>query len=59
MVLADAGYRHTARRQQITERGNEVVAPPDGDMREGTRPGWDREVYEQMRAKRKNHSSRL
>lgn len=29
----------------------EVLAPPDGNMREGRRPGWDGEVYQQMREK--------
>ena len=51
MVLADAGYWHTAQMQQIAEQGIEVLAPPDGNMREGKRPGWDRGVYEQMREK--------
>jgi transposase len=49
VVLADAGYWHTAQMQQIADRGIEVLAPPDGNMREGKRPGWDRAVYEQMR----------
>jgi hypothetical protein len=51
VVLADAGYWHTAQMQQIAEQGIEVLAPPDGNMREGKRPGWDRAVYEQMRQK--------
>lgn len=51
VVLADAGYWHTAQMQAIEEQGIEVLAPPDGNMREGTRPGWDSEVYQQMRAK--------
>jgi transposase len=51
VVLADAGYWHTAQMQQIAEQGIEVLAPPDGNMREGKRPGWDRAVYEQMREK--------
>ena len=49
VVLADAGYWHTDQMQQIAEQGIEVLAPPDGNMREGKRPGWDRAVYEQMR----------
>ena len=49
VLLADAGYWHTAQMQQIAEQGIEVLAPPDGNMREGTRPGWNRAVYEQMR----------
>ena len=51
VVLADAGYWHTAQMQQITAQGIEVLMPPDGNMREGKRPGWDRRVYEQMREK--------
>jgi len=58
VVLADAGYWHTAQMQQMAERGIEVLAPPDGNMREGTRPGWDREIYEQMRAKLKTDRGR-
>ena len=50
-VLPDAGYWHTAQMQAITERGIEVLIPPDGNMREGTRPGWERGLYELMRRK--------
>jgi len=51
VVLADAGYWHTAQMQKIAEQGIEVLAPPDGNMREGTRPGWEAGVYQQMREK--------
>jgi len=51
VVLADAGYWHTAQMQHIAQQGIEVLAPPDGNMREGKRPGWNRAVYEQMRHK--------
>ena len=51
VVLADAGYWHTAQMQAIEARGIEVLAPPDGNMREGTRPGWDSAVFQQMRDK--------
>ena len=51
VVLADAGYWHTAQMQQIADQGIEVLAPPDGNMREGKRPGWDRAIYERMREK--------
>ena len=51
VVLADAGYWHTAQMQQIADQGIEVLAPPDGNMREGKRPGWEDGVYEQMREK--------
>ena len=50
-VIADAGYWHTAQMQAITERGIEVLVPPDGNMREGKRPGWENGLYEQMRRK--------
>jgi transposase len=50
-VIADAGYWHTAQIQSITERGIEVLAPPDGNMREGKRPGWENGLYELMRRK--------
>jgi transposase len=51
VVLADAGYWHTAQMQAIEERGIEVLAPPDGNMREGKRPGWEHGIYQQMRDK--------
>jgi len=50
-VIADAGYWHTAQMQSIAERGIEVLIPPDGNMREGTRPGWENGLYERMREK--------
>lgn len=50
-VIADAGYWHTAQIESITERGIEVLIPPDGNMREGKRPGWENERYERMRNK--------
>ena len=49
VVLADAGYWPTAQMQHIRDRGIEVLAPPDGNMREGTRPGWEGGAYQQMR----------
>jgi transposase len=51
VVLADAGYWHTAQMQAIEQQGIEVLAPPDGNMREGKRPGWEHARYEQMREK--------
>jgi hypothetical protein len=51
VVLADAGYWHTAQMQAIEQQGIEVLAPPDGNMRAGKRPGWEHERYEQMREK--------
>ena len=51
VVLADAGYWHTTQMQAITDRGIEVLAPPDGNMRHGPRPGWEHGPYQQMREK--------
>ena len=51
VVLADAGYWHTPQIQAIESRGIEVLAPPDGAMREGKRPGWEDGFYQQMRDK--------
>ena len=39
-MIADAGYWHTAQIRAIDERGIEVLIPPDGNMRDGKRPGW-------------------
>jgi len=50
-VLADAGYWHNRQIQAITDRGIEVLLPPDGTMRDGPRPGWENGPYEQMRTK--------
>jgi transposase len=50
-VIADCGYWHTAQMRAITERGIEVLIPPDGNMREGKRPGWENGLYELMRHK--------
>ena len=49
VLLADAGYWHTAQMQRLRDRGIEVLAPPDGNMRAGTRPGWEGGAYQQMR----------
>jgi hypothetical protein len=51
VVLADAGYWHHPQMQAINETGVEVLAPPDGNMREGKRRGWEDGVYQQMRDK--------
>jgi Transposase DDE domain len=50
-VLADAGYWHTAQMQAISDSGVEVLLPPDGNMREGKRRGWEDGVYQAMRDK--------
>ena len=48
-LLADAGYWHNRQIQAISDRGIEVLIPPDGTMREGKRPGWEHGFYELMR----------
>ena len=50
-VVGDAGYWHTRQIESITDRGIEVLIPPDGASREGKRPGWEHERYERMREK--------
>jgi hypothetical protein len=52
-VVADAGYWHTRQIEQVTERGLDLLVPPDGAMREGNRPGWENGLYELMRRKLK------
>jgi transposase len=58
VLLGDAGYWHTRQIQSITERGIEVLIPPDGTMREGKRPGWEHGFYENMRRKLKTKRGR-
>jgi transposase len=58
VVLADAGYWHTPQIQAIQARGIEVLAPPDGGLREGKRPGWETGFYQQMRDKLATDRSR-
>jgi transposase len=58
VVLADAGYWHTAQMQAIEHQGIEVLAPPDGNMRAGKRPGWEHGRYEQMREKLESERGR-
>jgi transposase len=48
-VVADAGYWHTPQLAAITDRGIQVLVPPDGGKREGLRPGWEHGRYDQMR----------
>jgi Transposase DDE domain len=50
-VVADAGYWHKVQMQRLAERGIEVLVPPDGGKREGTRPGWNEGLYALMREK--------
>jgi hypothetical protein len=51
VLLADAGYWHHPQMQAISDQGVEVLAPPDGNLREGKRRGWEDGVYQQMRDK--------
>jgi transposase len=51
VIVADAGYWHTRQLNRLAEAGLEVLVPPDGGARQGTRPGWNSERYQQMRDK--------
>ncbi len=51
VVLADAGFWHHPQMQTTEQQGIEVLVPPDGNMREGKRRGWEEGVYQQMRDK--------
>jgi transposase len=57
-VIADAGYWHNRQIQTITDRGIEVLIPPDGTMRDGKRPGWEHGFYELMREKLRSDRGR-
>jgi hypothetical protein len=48
-VLADAGYWHTEQIQTAMADGIRVLVPPDGGLRDGTRPGWNGGLYAFMR----------
>jgi len=49
VVLADAGYWHHKQMEKITERGIELLIPPDSSRRKGARPGWQGGAYTAMR----------
>jgi lincosamide nucleotidyltransferase A/C/D/E len=49
VVLADAGYWHHHQMEKITERGIELLIPPDSSRRKGARPGWQGGAYTAMR----------
>lgn len=49
-VLADAGYWHKEQMESIVSDGIQVLVPPDGGLRQGVRPGWDKGPYAFMRA---------
>ena len=49
VLLADAGYWHGEQMQRITDRGIQVLIPPDTSRRRTTRRNWDGGRYDQMR----------
>ena len=59
VVVADAGYWHTRQITAIRARGLEVLVPPDGGTRDGARPGWTKDIYEQMRQTLTTDTGRL
>ena len=48
-VLADAGYWHKSQMENVISDGIQVLVPPDGGLRDDTRPGWDGGFYAFMR----------
>lgn len=48
-VLADAGYWHKDQIEAVVADGMQVLIPPDGGLRDDTRPGWDGGFYAFMR----------
>jgi transposase len=48
-VLADAGYWHKKQIESVVSDGIQVLVPPDGGLRKGVRPGWDKGMYAFMR----------
>jgi transposase len=49
VVVADAGYWHQPQMENITNRGLQVLVPPDAGTRKGARPGWVGGAYALMR----------
>jgi len=49
VLLADAGYWHGEQMQRITERGIQVLVPPDTSRKRTTRRNWDGGRYDEMR----------
>src|SRR5829696_5954806 len=49
VLLADAGYWHGEQMQRITERGTQVLIPPDTSRKKTTRRNWDGGRYDEMR----------
>src|SRR5215217_7418732 len=48
VLLADAGYWHGEQMQRITERGIQVLIPPDTSRKRTTRRNWDGGRYDAM-----------
>jgi transposase len=48
-VIADAGYWHKVQIEKLWADGMQALVPPDGGVREGTRPGWDGGMFSFMR----------
>ena len=48
-VIADAGYWHKAQIEKLWADGMQALVPPDGGVRDGTRPGWNGGMYAFMR----------
>jgi hypothetical protein len=49
VVVADAGYWHKRQMENVVDRGNQVLIPPDSGLRKSARPGWDGGLYAFMR----------
>jgi Transposase DDE domain/Transposase domain (DUF772) len=49
VLLADAGYWHGEQMQRITDRGIQILIPPDTSRRRTTRRNWDGGRYDEMR----------
>jgi hypothetical protein len=58
VLLADAGYWHTAQMQAHKRTWDRGVDPARRTMREGRRPGWEHGLYEKMRRNLKSHRGR-
>jgi transposase len=49
VLLADAGYWHGEQMQRITDRGIQLLIPPDTSRRRTTRRNWGGGRYDEMR----------
>ena len=50
-VIGDAGSSHSRQIESVTERGIEVLIPPDGRCATANGPRWENGLYELMRRK--------